>query len=213
MPSSTHENCPPMRAPLCRTHFDNYARKHVEADFKQKKVKEREEGEYYHPTPTNAPPTRVQPRRAAKDKYFKARDILQKRKAEEELLYAPGKRKRMEERDTEWADTWAKFEDSLERQIRRAVRRAEKTEIHGCPFGPFPLICDLCITEIARLYGYSYSNDTVSAAPTASMSLVGNVLELHAQKKLDKGAIPNHRSAGMKYVIDACKEPIFMFVD
>ncbi|KAJ3521734.1 hypothetical protein NM208_g13159 [Fusarium decemcellulare] len=178
MPSATHKNPPSKRAPLCRTHFENYARKHVEADFKQKKVKGREEEEYYPPTPMNGAPIRVQPRRAAKDKYFQARDILQKRRAEEELLYAPEKRKRMEEQDTEWADTWAKFEGSLERQIRRAVRRAEKTEIHDCPFGPLPLICDLCITEIARLDAALVANGpSLDRQPREGYTEVGTIGE------------------------------------
>lgn len=159
-------------------------------------------------------PTRVQPRRAAKDKYQNARAVAQssrKRSAEEdEASSRPAKRQKITE--TKYL-TWPERRHEL---VELLCEEVEAHRGHGqCYLPPKSWICRECQLEQRKLpqyrgaIGWSYHKGT---APIANMEAIGEEF-LASTARWDnwRRRLPVIHVLGdgdVSFVVDACREPV-----
>ncbi|KAF5670524.1 hypothetical protein FHETE_4431 [Fusarium heterosporum] len=132
-------------------------------------------------------PTRVQPKRAAKDNHILNKANSKKRGSDEEQVNPETKRRKTDDSVRNSAK-WKTFSKSLEQQLSEMVEAVGENELHGCPFGPTPWTCHLCTAEIAE----STNEDSLMfieepTAPIARMSLTKSYLELNSWKDFGTG--------------------------
>ncbi|KAJ4139876.1 hypothetical protein NW768_001223 [Fusarium equiseti] len=176
----------PLRgAPLCKKHFVDYT-----LDI----------------TKSKSEPTRIQPRRAAKDKVLEQKANTKKRRADEKLTSSSSKRRKNNN-----LAKWESFVNSLEDQVTEITEEAREKGPHNCAFGPAPWECHMCTSDFAMLVDEKVCMAR-PVAPVADMATVGEVLELNYRKDFQKGEMTNFKWEGISYVIDACKKPMFMVV-
>ncbi|UPK90985.1 hypothetical protein LCI18_001920 [Fusarium solani-melongenae] len=206
MPAISPDDQVPIQAPLCKKHFKKYARRQieleVEADSAVKPEKNIEEPRQ---------PTRIQPRRVAKDRYLRTKIKTKKRNADE-AFNGSKRRKTQTEDDFEVDVPWTSFEISLDQMETRTVKQAKRRMSHNCPFGPVPWVCSLCVDEINKSSKEVSSPRSTPIAPVADMALVGEQLKLHSRGISNKGIRSKFRCGDMDCTIDACGETMFMFL-
>ncbi|KAM0336563.1 hypothetical protein ACHAPQ_004056, partial [Fusarium lateritium] len=147
---------PPIGAPLCKTHFESYALDHITHLIEAKKSKV---------TKKRSEPTRVQPRRAAKDSHILEK-AKKKRASEEELTNSETKRRKVDN-SVQNSAKWKAFSKSLEQQVNDTAERAREEGPHKCPFGPTPWTCYLCTSEIAKSTDELLETNEEPEAPVA----------------------------------------------
>ncbi|EEU46784.1 uncharacterized protein NECHADRAFT_77529 [Fusarium vanettenii 77-13-4] len=117
MSSAGFEDQVPIQTPLCKKNFRKYARRQieleVEADNAVKPEKETEKPPQ---------PTRIQPRRVAKDKHLRTKMETKKRNAEEAFNESKRKNTRTED-ELEDDDPWTSFAISLDQMETRSLRQ------------------------------------------------------------------------------------------
>lgn len=206
MSSLGSEDQVPIQAPLCKRHFKKYARRQieleVEADCAVKPEKKIEEPPQ---------PTRIQPRRAVKDRYLRTTTETKKRKAREAFTESKRESTRTED-GLEDSHPWTSFAISLDQMETRAIKQAKRRIYHNCPFGSAPWVCNLCVDEINKSSKEVSSPRSPPIAPVADMAPVGERLKLHPRGILDKGGRSRFRCGDMDCTIDACGETMFMFL-
>lgn len=206
MSSTDSKEQVPIQAPLCKKHFQKYARRQIELEIEA-------DGAIENQKETERPPraTRIQPRRAAKDRYLQTKVGEKKRKAEEE--FTNSKRRRTTAGDEfEDSDPWTSFAISLNQMETRVSNQAKRRMSHSCPFGPAPWVCSLCVDETAKLSKEQLATGSPPVAPVASMAPVGEQLGLHSRGILEKWGRSRFRCGDMDCAIDACGETMFMFL-
>ncbi|RBR26619.1 uncharacterized protein FIESC28_00616 [Fusarium coffeatum] len=169
-------------APLCKKHFIDYT-----LDI----IKSKSE------------PTRIQPRRAAKDKVLEQKANTKKRRADEDIS-SSSKRKK-----TNDLAKWEAFGNLLEERVIEIAEEAREKGPHNCAFGPAPWACHMCPSDFEKLV-----NEKVCmakpVAPVADMATVGEIFELNYRKDFEKGVMTKFKWEGIPYVIDACRTPMLM---
>ena len=169
-------------APLCKKHFLDYT-----LDI----VKSKSE------------PTRIQPRRAAKDKVLEQKANTKKRRADENISSSSKRRK------TNDLAKWEAFGNLLEEQVTDIAGEAKEKGPHNCAFGPAPWECHMCTSDFEKLMEEKVCMER-PVAPVANMAAIGEVLELNYRKDFKKGEMTKFKWEGISYVIDACRTPMFM---
>ncbi|SPJ71651.1 uncharacterized protein FTOL_01379 [Fusarium torulosum] len=192
---------PPIGAPLCKTHFESYAHEHITHLFETKKSKT---------TKKRPEPTRVQPRRAAKDSHLLA-NAKKKRDSDEELANSETKRRKTDNSAQNSAKCKA-FSKSLEQQVNEMAEKAREEGSDDCPFGPTPWTCHQCTSEIAKSTDEMFLTNEEPGAPVADMDPVGCPLKLNLWDDFCLGELVFSQCEGLSYIADACREPMFMFL-
>ncbi|KAM5346436.1 hypothetical protein ACJ41O_009441 [Fusarium nematophilum] len=181
-------NQPPLQVPLCQRHFKKFARAQIKLHTEEKRTKlweaQKSQGQ------TSMQPTRVQPRRAVKDRYQRVQAKVAaikaaKRQAEDELLPEPAAKRLRVSDPAEDLAAWTTFESSLKRGITRT--RNTNCEDAG-------------------------SEEVSAIAPVADMAPIGEQLELYPTWDLDELEVTKRQCGNLSYVIDACNKPMFMFL-
>lgn len=205
MSSASSEDQVPIQTPLCKKHFRKYARRQIELEVEADSAVKPEKKIEKPPQPT-----RVQPRRAAKDRYLQTKMESKKRKAEVAFTESESGSTWTED-EFEDSDSWTSFTISLDQMESRAIKQAKRRMPHNCASGPAPWVCHLCVNE-------NKSSKEVSPprsppiAPVADMAPVGEQLEIHSRSILDEGRRSKFRCGDMDCTIDACGETMFMFL-
>lgn len=171
-------------SPLCKKHFLDYT-----LDI----VKSKSE------------PTRIQPRRAAKDKVLEQKANTKKRRADENISSSSKRRK------TNDLAKWEAFGNLLKEQVTEIAEEAREKGAHNCAFGPAPWQCHICTSDFEKLADGKVCMAR-PVAPVADMATVGEVLELNYRKDFEKGKMTKFKWEGISYVIDACRTPMFMIL-
>jgi hypothetical protein len=192
---------PPIGAPLCKTHFESYVLEHITHLIESKKSKA---------TKKRPEPTRVQPRRAAKDSHLLAK-AKKKRDSDEELANSETKRRKTDNLAQNSAK-WKAFSKSLEQQVKEMTEKATEEGPDDCPFGPTPWTCHICTSEIAKLTDEIFVSNEERGAPVANMDPVGCSLKLNLWDDFCLGELVFSQCEGLSYIVDTCKEPMFMFL-
>lgn len=192
---------PPTGAPLCKTHFEPYVLKHITHLLESKKSK---------PTKKSSKPTRIQPRRAAKDSHILAK-AKRKRDADQELANSEAKRRKTDN-SVQISAKWKAFSKSIEQQVDNIAGKAREEGSGDCPFGPRPWTCHLCTSEITKLTEEMVLTNEEPRAPVANMDPVGCSLEVNLWDDLCLGESVFSQCEGLSYIVDACREPMFMFL-
>ncbi|KAL4724181.1 hypothetical protein ACLX1H_008793 [Fusarium chlamydosporum] len=185
----------PLRgAPLCKKHFQDHALSHIAKPKKPKIITELSE------------PTRIQPRRAAKDKHPLAETNKRKRNPQDELSVPTSKRRK----PNDSAHTkWNAFIELLEKQVGEIAEQAEEKGPHNCSFGPVPWECHMCTSDFAEFVVEKLAI-VRPQAPVANMATTGKVLRLNSRRNFEEGEMTTFEWEGLSYVIDACRAPMFM---
>lgn len=206
MSSTSSDDQMPIQAPLCKKHFKNYARRQIELEVEADSAARPEKNIEEPPQPT-----RIQPRRAVKDRYLRTKIDTKKRNADEAFDESK-RRKTQTEDEFEVDDPWTSFAISLDQMETRAIKQAKRRMSHNCPFGPVPWVCSLCVDEINKSSKEVSSPRSPPIAPVADMAPVGEQLKLHSRGILNKGSRSKFRCGDMDCTIDACGETMFMFL-
>lgn len=174
----------PLRgAPLCKKHF---------LDCTLDIIKSKSE------------PTRIQPRRAAKDKVLEQKTDTKKRRADEQLTSSTSARRKAND-----LAKWESFVNLLEEQVTEIAEEAREKRLHNCAFGPAPWECHMCTSDFAKLVDKKVCM-AKPVAPVADMATVGEVLEINYRKDFQKEEMTKFKWEGIPYVVDACRTPMFM---
>jgi hypothetical protein len=192
---------PPVGAPLCKTHFESYVLEHITHLLESKKSKT---------TKKKPEPTRVQPRRAAKDSHLLAK-AKRKRDSDEELANSEAKRRKTDNSVQDSAK-WKAFSKSLEQQVSEMAGKPRDQGSDDCPFGPTPWTCHLCTSEIAKSTNETFVSNEEPGAPVANMDPVGCSLQLNLWDGFSLEELVFSQCEGLPYIVDACREPMFMFL-
>ncbi|KAJ4327530.1 hypothetical protein N0V84_002058 [Fusarium piperis] len=179
MSSTAAEEQVPIQTPLCKKHFQQYARRQIALEIEADNAVEAQKETEKPPQPT-----RIQPRRAAKDRYLQAKVEAKKRKAEEALAEAK-RRKTTSGDEFEDSDSWTSFAISLDQMETRAINQAKRRMPQNCPFGAVPWVCNLCVEEVAKL-SKEISPGSPPIAPVASMVPIDEQLKLHSRARRGK---------------------------
>lgn len=188
-------------SPLCKTHFESHVLEHITHLLESKKSKT---------TKKISEPTRVQPRRAAKDIHILAK-AKRKRDADQELANSEAKRRKTDN-SVQISAKWKAFSKSLEQQVDDIAGKAREEGCGDCPFGPTPWTCHLCTSEIAKLKEEMFLTNEESRAPVANMDPVGCSLDVNLWDDLCLEELVFSQCEGLFYIVDACREPMFMFL-
>lgn len=180
MSPEKYEGKPLRGAPLCEKHFLDYVLGH--------KTKSKE-------------PTRIQPRRVAKDKHLLAKTNTKKRQSDEELSSSSTKRRKINK----------PFTSLLEQQVSQITEQAAEKGPHNCSFGPAPWECHKCVSYFAEFVVEKLAI-VKPEAPVANMATVGKILKLNSRMDFEGGEMITFEWEGMSYVIDACRAPMFMIL-
>ncbi|KAH7264925.1 uncharacterized protein BKA55DRAFT_685409 [Fusarium redolens] len=192
----------PTGAPLCETHFQSYMLNYI---TKQIEVKQQSTTT----SKTQSGPTRVQPRRVAKDKHPLGK-ITKKRGADEDLSKSTTK-KRKTNYPVHNSKAWSSF-ITLEKQQVKEKKDATEDKEFSCPFGPTPWACKECISETADSTEENLLFMGEPTAPQANMAPVGRPPKLNIWKDFGTAEFEMSQGEGLSYVIDACRQPMFMFL-
>ncbi|KAM5367238.1 hypothetical protein ACJZ2D_010071 [Fusarium nematophilum] len=204
-------NQPPLQVPLCQRHFKKFARAQIKLHTEEKRTKlweaQKSQGQ------TSMQPTRVQPRRAVKDRYQRVQAKVAaikaaKRQAEDELLPEPAAKRLRVSDPAEDLAAWTTFESSL----KRGITRTRNTNCGECSFGPGPWVCSFCTDQVDGSAEDAGSEEVSAIAPVADMAPIGEQLELYPTWDLDELEVTKRQCGNLSYVIDACNKPMFMFL-
>lgn len=197
----------PIETPLCKKHFKQYARRQIELEVEADNGAKPERK--IETTPPQ--PSRIQPRRVAKDRYLQTKMETKKRNASE--AFNESKRRNTQtEDDLEDDDPWTSFAISLDQMETRVIKQAKRRMSHNCSFGPVPWVCSLCVDEINNSSKEVSSPRSPPIAPVADMAPMGEQLKLHSQEISKNGKRPRFLCGDMDCTIDACGETMFMFL-
>ncbi|QPC69588.1 hypothetical protein HYE68_000340 [Fusarium pseudograminearum] len=180
MPLDKYEGKPLRGAPMCKSHFLDHV--------------------LGHKTKSNTP-TRIQPRRVAKDKHLLVKTNTKKRQSDEELSSSSTKRRKINK----------PFTSLLEQQVSQITEQAEEKGSHNCSFGPAPWECHKCVSHFAE-FVVEKLTIVKPEAPVANMATIGKILKLNSRMDFEEGEMITFEWEGMSYVIDACKAPMFMIL-
>ncbi|CAJ0547704.1 Ff.00g044580.m01.CDS01 [Fusarium sp. VM40] len=195
------QRIPPTCAPLCKTHFESYVLEHITHLLESKKSKT---------TKKRPEPTRVQPRRAAKDSHILAK-AKRKRDTDQELTKSEAKRRKTDN-SAQNSTKWKAFSKAFEQQVDEIAGKAREERFGDCPFGPTPWTCHLCTSEIAKSTDGMLLTNEEPGAPVADMSPIGCFLEVNLWDGVWLGELEFSHCEGLSYILDACGEPRFMFL-
>jgi hypothetical protein len=187
----------PLRgAPLCRKHFQDHVLNHIKKSNKPKV------------TTKHAEPTRIQPRRVAKDKHPLTNTNTKKRRSDEELSSSTTKRRKLNNSalHTKKCNTFIKL---LAQQVSKIAEQAIEKGPQNCSFGPAPWRCHMCTSSFAEFVVEKLAI-VKPVAPVANMATVGQVLKLNSRRDFGEGEMTTFEWEGLLYVIDACRAPMFM---
>ncbi|KAF5022031.1 hypothetical protein F66182_5914 [Fusarium sp. NRRL 66182] len=211
MPTKSILPQPSIRVPLCKRHFENYARKKISSQTVQDHI-ESPPKKKLEISKKDLEPVRRQPRRAAKDNHLLRLGCIKKRQSNEVQRSSKTKRRKIDN-TTHDPDEWKLFLTSVEEQVRQATGQDRDTTPHKCPFGPTPWVCHSCTEEIGQKSKDDILTGTEPVAPVASMAAVGRAPKLDMWKEFGQGEVAEFKWRDMCYVIDVCREPMFMFID
>ncbi|KAL3600287.1 hypothetical protein FPOAC2_04522 [Fusarium poae] len=189
MLSKNYQGNPLRGAPLCKRHFQEHV---------------------FGQTSKSNSPTRVQPRRLAKDKHLLTKRDTKKRYSDEELFSSITKRRKTDSPVSQ-NRKWNSFTSSLERQVSQIALQASEKGPHNCSLGPVPLECHMCVSHFAEFMVERLAI-VKPVAPVANMATVGKVLKLNSRMDFGEGEMITFQWEGLSYVIDACRTPMFMIL-
>ena len=155
------------------------------------------------------PPTRVQPRRAAKDKVLRAQALNRKRQADEDADSAgPSKRQKTVHIDL---GSWENCALYLLQVIYQDLRDdRDKCE---CCYGPKPWVCEMCEPHHES---WSQHYDLVEGkyhqprAPVADMSPIGEDLYIASWANLHPSQQRHHHFGRLNFIVDNCRGPMVL---
>jgi hypothetical protein len=155
-------------------------------------------------------PTRVQPRRVAKDKNPLGK-ITKKRGADEELPKSTTK-KRKAKYTAQRTKRWNAFIKSVQPQVKER-RDATEDEEFSCPFGSTPWSCKMCISEVGESTEENLLFMGEPTAPWANMAPDRHpARRLSLWKNFGIAEFQTFQYEGLLYVIDTCRQPMFMML-
>ncbi|CEI60508.1 hypothetical protein FVEN_g13008 [Fusarium venenatum] len=189
MLSETYLGKPLRGAPLCKKHFQE----HVLGQ-----------------TSKSNSPTRIQPRRLAKDKHLLTKTDTKKRYVDEDLLNSITKRRKTDSPVSQNRKLNS-FANLLERQVSQIAELAAEKGPHNCSFGPAPWECHMCASHFTEFVVEKLAI-VKPVAPVANMATVGKVLQLNSRMDFGEGEMITFQWEGLSYVIDACRTPMFMIL-
>ncbi|KAF4500967.1 hypothetical protein FAGAP_2839 [Fusarium agapanthi] len=136
MITGTIQTRPPTGVPFCERHFQSFIFNYIMRQIEIEQLASTRE--------IQAGPTRVQPRRVAKDKHPLGK-ITKKREADGDLPKSIIK-KRKANFTTQSSKRWNEFITLVQQQVKER-RDATQDEEFSCPYGSTPWACKMCISE------------------------------------------------------------------
>lgn len=211
-------NIPIQYTPMCQKHFMcftvDYYNKSPAAVFDHLYAAKSSAQKVTKPVKVTEPkaPTRVQPRRAAKDRILQARamelSISKKRAAEDDTdTQGPSKKQKTSKPEVSGAPPSMTLE--LLDEILHDAFADSLTDSKECAYRPKPWICADCekLDAVRReefgSIGWNYHK---GKAPVADMEPSGEELWLASWDKLDPAQGQIHRFGDIRFVVDTCRE-------
>lgn len=200
MIAKTIQTRPPTGVPFCEKHFQSFIFNYITQQIQIEQL-----------TSTRAiqsGPTRVQPRRVAKDKHPLGK-ITKKREADGDLPKST--RKRKTNYTAQSSRRWNAFITLVQQQVKER-RDATEDEEFSCPFGPTPWACKMCISKTGESTEENLLFMGEHTAPWANMAPVRRPPRLNIWKDFGIAEFQTSHCEGLSYVIDTCRQPMFMML-
>lgn len=160
---------------------------------------------------TLTPPTRIQPRRAAKEN-VQAKIEEQKKRKRQCTTKAPASREKRQRIFGDFEPTSAQQQThwpEIEAKLKQLIQEGGQLHLRNgrCAYGSEPWSCMPCRVLEAGLAGW---NDSRGTAPVAKMDLVGELFDISPWNYLEL-LKPNKLGFGdLSFVVDSCKNTMIL---
>lgn len=201
MITETIQTGPPTGVPFCERHFQSFIFNYITRQIEIKQLSSTRA--------IQSGPTRVQPRRVAKDKNPLG-NITKKRESDEDLSKSTTK-KRKANYTAQISKRWNEFITLVQQQVRER-RDATEDEEFSCPFGSTPWSCKMCIAETSESTEENLLFMGEPTAPWADMTPASCSTRLSIWKNFGMAEFQMSQCEGLSYVIDTCRQPMFMML-